>query len=225
MSRDLEISVHNQMVTGAALRGPINSEYGGNSRLDRKPSLRRRVFVQTETGSVMGLELDRNDNANTVKRRMQLALHVPTQECSLLYGDMVLKNDLSVVRNDSPLLLARNFMHRSSSTPCLSPTGKDLQQKDQSGPVEILGCSNPSPGTKQLIKDILRAMKNGIDPIPAHGGLGGAYYFRNCHGENVAIVKPTDEEPYAPNNPKGFVGKVLGQPGLKRSVRVGETYK
>jgi len=32
-------------------------------------------------------------------------------------------------------------------------------------------------------------------------------------------VKPTDEEPLAPNNPKGFVGKAPGQPGLKRSVR------
>ncbi|EXB77639.1 hypothetical protein L484_018155 [Morus notabilis] len=31
----------------------------------------------------------------------------------------------------------------------------------------------------------------------------------NFHGENIAIVKPTDEEPYASNNPKGFVGKAL----------------
>lgn len=48
-------------------------------------------------------------------------------------------------------------------------------------------------------------------------------FFRNSRGQNAAIVKPTDEEPFAPNNPKGFVGKALGQPGLKRSVRVGET--
>ena len=69
----------------------------------------------------------------------------------------------------------------------------------------------------------MKAIKNGVDPIPVHGGLGGAYYFRNSRGESVAIVKPTDEEPFAPNNPKGFVGKALGQPGLKPSVRVGET--
>ena len=42
-------------------------------------------------------------------------------------------------------------------------------------------------------------------------------------GEKIAIVKPTDEEPFAPNNPNGFVGRTLGQPGLKRSIRVGET--
>ncbi|KAK9271731.1 hypothetical protein L1049_002094 [Liquidambar formosana] len=191
--------------------------------MEGKPSAKRRVFVQTETGSVLGIELDRADNAQTVKRRLQLALNVPTEESTLMYGDMVLKNDLSTVRNDSPLLLTRNFLHRSSSTPCLSPSGRDIQHRDESGPIEILGCSNHFSGTKHLVRDIVQAMKIGIDPIPVHSGLGGAYYFRNCSGENVAIVKPTDEEPFAPNNPKGFVGKALGQPGLKRFVRVGET--
>ncbi|KAK7841576.1 phosphatidylinositol 4-kinase gamma 7 [Quercus suber] len=203
--------------------GPLGGEYHVNERMERKSSGKRRVFVQTETGCVLGMELDRSDNAHTVKRKLQLALNVPIEESSLICGDTVLKNDLSVVRNDSPLLLTRNFLHRSSSTPCFSPTGRDLQQRDQSGPIEILGCSNQSPRTKDLVKDIAKAIKSGTDPIPVRSGLGGAYYFRNCLGENVAIVKPTDEEPYAPNNPKGFVGKTLGQPGLKRTVRVGET--
>ncbi|KAK0583998.1 hypothetical protein LWI29_006230 [Acer saccharum] len=207
----------------AAFRGLLNSERCGDKRMERKPSGKRRVFVQTETGCVLAMELDRSDNAHTVKRKLQLALDIPTEERSLIYGDTVFKNDLSSVRNDSPLLLTRNFMHRSSSTPCLSPTGKDLQPRDQSGLIEILGYSSHFSRTKQLVKEIVMAMKNGVDPIPVHSGLGGAYYFRNCQGENVAIVKPTDEEPYAPNNPKGFVGKALGQPGLKRSVRVGET--
>lgn len=210
--------VHRQMALG-----PLGGKYHVNERMERKSSGKRRVFVQTETGCVLGMELDRSDNAHTVKRKLQLALNVPIEESSLICGDTVLKNDLSVVRNDSSLLLTRNFLHRSSSTPCFSPTGRDLQQRDQSGPIEILGCSNQSPRTKHLVKDIAKAIKSGIDPIPVRSGLGGSYYFRNCLGENVAIVKPTDEEPYAPNNPKGFVGKTLGQPGLKRTVRVGET--
>ena len=36
------------------------------------------------------------------------------------------------------------------------------------------------------------------------------------------MFKPLDEEPFAPNNPKGFVGKQLGAPGVSRAVRVGE---
>ncbi|KAM5581109.1 phosphatidylinositol 4-kinase gamma 5 [Rosa sericea] len=222
MSPEVDKRVHYQMEV-VTCRGPLSGEYYGNKRLEKKHSAKRRVFVQTETGSVLGIELDRSDNVHTLKRKLRLALNVPTDESSLVCGDMVLKNDLSIVRNDSPLLLTRNLMHRSSSTPCLAPIGRDLQQRDQSGPIEVLGYSDKFARTKQLVVDIVKAIRNDIDPVPVHGGLGGAYYFRNCHGENIAIVKPTDEEPYAPNNPKGFVGKVLGQPGLKRSVRVGET--
>ncbi|KAI3980262.1 hypothetical protein MKX01_024997 [Papaver californicum] len=222
MSPNLDSAIQTQMAV-ALLNGSMNSEYHGNNRAEGKPKGKRRIFVQTDTGCVLGLDLDRRDNAHTVKRRLQLALNVPTDESSLTFGDLVLNSDLSGIRTDSPLLLMRNFMHRSSSTPCLSPAGKDLLQRDQSGVIEILGRSGSFVRMKPLVKDIVKAIKNGVDPIPVYSGLGGAYYFRNKVGENVAIVKPTDEEPFAPNNPKGFIGKALGQPGLKRSVRVGET--
>ncbi|XWS23044.1 hypothetical protein CRYUN_Cryun29cG0087900 [Craigia yunnanensis] len=223
MSRKLDSPVQTQMAV-AVFRSPLRGEYPRNNRMEGKqPSGRRRVFVQTETGCVLGMELDRSDNAHTVKRRLQVALNFPTEQSLLTFGDVELKNDLSAVRNDSPLLLTRSYLHRSSSTPCLSPTGRDLQQRDRSGPIEILGHSDSFGILKVLVKDIVKAIKMGVDPLPVHSGLGGAYYFRNTRGESVAIVKPTDEEPFAPNNPKGFVGKALGQPGLKRSVRVGET--
>ncbi|GJN03852.1 hypothetical protein PR202_ga21339 [Eleusine coracana subsp. coracana] len=63
---------------------------------------------------------------------------------------------------------------------------------------------------KHLVRDIIEGIRNGIEPIAVSGGMGGAYYFMDRWGQCVAIVKPTDEEPFAPNNPKG-------------SVRVGET--
>ncbi|KAL3654331.1 Phosphatidylinositol 4-kinase gamma 7 [Castilleja foliolosa] len=223
MSRKFDSPIHTQMAV-AAFKSPLaNNDIHGPNQMEGKSTCWRRVFVQTDTGSVLGMELDRGDNAHTVKKRLQLALNIPVDESSLSFGDTILKNDLSAIRNDSPLLLTRNLMHRSSSTPCLSPTGRDTQQKDQSGPIEILGHSNRFAKTKQLVKEIVKGMKNGVDPIPVRSGLGGAYYFRNVRDENIAIVKPTDEEPFAPNNPKGFVGKALGQPGLKRSIRVGET--
>ncbi|XP_058747645.1 phosphatidylinositol 4-kinase gamma 7-like [Vicia villosa] len=223
MSRKSDSPVQTQMAV-ALFRSPLGREYLESKRMEgRQPSGKRRVFVQTETGCVLSMELDRSDNAHTVKKRLQIALNVPTEESSLTFGDVVLKNDLSYVRNDTALLLTRNLMHRSSSTPCLSPTGRDMQQSDKSGPIEILGQSSNLDIMKHMVKDIVKAMKIGIEPILVHGGLGGAYYFLNRRGESVAIVKPTDEEPFAPNNPKGFVGKALGQPGLKRSVRVGET--
>lgn len=201
----------------------VNRQYNSFNKLDSRQTVRRRVFVQTDTGSVLGIELDRADNAHTVKKKMQIALNVPTDESSLTFGDTVLKNDLSAVCNGAPLRLTRGSFHRSSSTPCLSPTVDGQLQRDRSGPVEIIGGLNSCGEIKKLVKDVVKAVERGVEPIPVCGGLGGAYFFRNRRGEYIAIVKPTDEEPFAPNNPKGFVGKVLGQPGLKRSVRVGET--
>ncbi|KAF8088760.1 hypothetical protein N665_0530s0015 [Sinapis alba] len=226
MSRKLDSPIQTQMAV-SVLKSPLSGEFHEFNKVGlgmKSPVGRRRVFVQTETGCVLGLELDRSDNAHTVKRKLQVALHFPTEESSLTFGDLVLKNDLTAVRNDSPLLLTRNSFHRSSSAPCLSPMRGELQQyRDESGSIEILGNSVCSSFVTQMAKDITKALKRGVDPVAVHSGLGGVYFFKNSRGESVAIVKPTDEEPFAPNNPKGFVGKALGQPGLKRSVRVGET--
>lgn len=60
------------------------------------------------------------------------------------------------------------------------------------------------------------------EPERATEGLGGTYFFTNEAGQKIGIMKPCDEEPLAPNNPKGFVGRQLGEPGLKPTVRVGE---
>jgi len=218
--------VQTQMAV-AVLDRAVNRQYHG-FKMERKQTGRRRIFVQTDTGSVFSIELDREDNAHTVKKKMQMALNVPTEESSLTFGDTVLTNDLSTVQNDAPLRLTRGSLQRSSSTPCFPPIVDGQLQRDRSGPVEIVGgryCPKIKncPKIKKLVKNVVEAIERGVDPIPVRGGLGGAYYFRNCRGGSVAIIKPTDEEPFAPNNPKGFVGKVLGQPGLKRWVRVGET--
>ncbi|KAE8772026.1 Phosphatidylinositol 4-kinase type 2-alpha [Hordeum vulgare] len=106
-------------------------------------------------------------------------MNVSIEESSLTFGDLVLNNDLSSVRNGSSLLLTRNQMHRSSSTPCLSPTGNGVQQRDRSGPIAILGCSNPTPQMKQLAKDIVKAIRNDVNPVAVNSGMGGAYYFRS----------------------------------------------
>nr|GEY36357.1 hypothetical protein [Tanacetum cinerariifolium] len=185
-----KLSQFQTQMAAAVSNSPLGREHYGNDGMEGvKPSYRRRVFVQTETDRVLGMDLDRGDNAHTVKRRLPIALSVPIEESSLTFGDMVRKNDLSA--------------------------------SDQSGPTEILGHSVSFKNPKQLVKEIVKAMKIGVDPVPVRGGLGGAYYFRNSRGESVAIVKPTDKKPFAPNNPKTFVGRALGQPGIKRSVRVG----
>ena len=157
----------------------------------------------------------------SVKKKVQAAFGVPTEQSTLIFGDHILDKDLSEVRNDAPVLLTKGI-YRSSSTPCLSPSSRDVHQKFDKI-FEIVGGSKQSLKIRRLVKEVCKGIEAGAQPVIAKGGLGGAYYFRNCFGENVAIVKPTDEEPFAPNNPKMLTGRALGQPGLKPSIRVGET--
>jgi hypothetical protein len=60
------------------------------------------------------------------------------------------------------------------------------------------------------------------EPEAARDGMGGSYFFRDPSGHSAAIFKPCDEEPLAPNNPKGWEGRAMGAPGYKPCVRVGE---
>ena len=47
------------------------------------------------------------------------------------------------------------------------------------------------------------------EPERAVEGLGGTYFFKDDLGNKVAIVKPCDEEPLAPNNPKVCMSVVV----------------
>lgn len=40
------------------------------------------------------------------------------------------------------------------------------------------------------------------EPVASNEGLGGTYFFSSEAGACVGIMKPVDEEPLAPNNPK-----------------------
>ncbi|CAJ1916759.1 unnamed protein product [Sphenostylis stenocarpa] len=113
-------------------------------------------------------------------------------------------------------------IHRSFSTPCLTlPTllGEDLTCHPPR--IEIVNGSGAP--VHALVVEVAIAMASGAHPIPLPSGLGGAYVFRNQNGINIAVAKPVDEEPLALNNPKGLGGQMPGQPGLKKSIRIGET--
>lgn len=120
-------------------------------------------------------------------------------------------------------------IHRSFSTPCLPLTA--LAGEDHLSSSSSSSSHHPRIGIVRgrgapvhaLVVEVAIAMASGVQPIPLPSGLGGAYVFRNQNGNNIAVAKPVDEEPLAFNNPKGLGGQMLGQPGLKRSIRIGET--
>jgi len=88
--------------------------------------------------------------------------------------------------------------------------------------IEVCATAHTNPAIRRLVKSVIRGLKACQEPEKTAEGMGGTYFFCNENGRKVAILKPCDEEPLAPNNPKGYVGRSLGDPGWKPTVRVGE---
>lgn len=100
--------------------------------------------------------------------------------------------------------------------------GKGVKIKALVPSVEVCATLHPNASIRRLVKSVSRGLTAEQEPEAAQEGMGGTYFMSNENGRKVAILKPCDEEPLAPNNPKGYIGRQLGDPGWKPTVRVGE---
>lgn len=66
----------------------------------------------------------------------------------------------------------------------------------------MVGTTHTAAGVRRLIRSVTQGLRACQEPERAEAGLGGTYFFKNENGVKIAIVKPLDEEPLAPNNPK-----------------------
>lgn len=58
---------------------------------------------------------------------------------------------------------------------------------------------------KSIIKQCRIALAYGIKPVLVLDGSGGTYFLHDIHKRKIAVFKPADEEPYAVNNPRGYI--------------------
>lgn len=72
----------------------------------------------------------------------------------------------------------------------------------------------------EVLEEATKALDLGQAPNLVEDGLGGTYFIKDRNGNSIAVFKPRDEEPLAPNNPKVHAGQ--GCNGLKEGVLVGE---
>lgn len=73
-----------------------------------------------------------------------------------------------------------------------------------------------------MVEEAKKGLAAGCPPNAPREGMGGTYFLSDASGGNIGIFKPCDEEPLAPNNPKGWNSRSMSDPGMKPSVRVGE---
>ncbi|XP_028761381.1 phosphatidylinositol 4-kinase gamma 1 [Neltuma alba] len=165
--------------------------------------------------STMAVAIDQHHGFKPISRcKLQSYGHIDQK---LLELDQTSHNHSSKQSIES-----NNNFPRSFSTPCLPLTPSAGEELASYPKIEIVGGSG-APLVHALVVEVAIAMASGSHPIPVSKGLGGAYVFRSQNGKDIAVAKPADEEPLAFNNPKGLRGRLFGQPGLKHSIRVGET--
>lgn len=88
-------------------------------------------------------------------------------------------------------------------------------------PMEIFKNSKVPSAITRVIDEIMKGMALGLTPQLAFDGTAGTYEMRDQNRSTVAIFKPIDEEAFAPNNPRGYVGE-FGQTTFRNGVLSGE---
>jgi len=87
--------------------------------------------------------------------------------------------------------------------------------------IQVYGAFISPPLLNSIIEEITHGFLEGLIPTLIPDGTSGTYNMRNLNKEVVALFKPIDEEAFAPNNQKGYVGK-FGQEGFRKGILSGE---
>lgn len=107
---------------------------------------------------------------------------------------------------------------RAATNSYRAGSASDNSTSPPSAPITPIG----SPGTLSASFDMAReGLLMGKAPQLSQGGNGGAYFLKGADGRTAAVFKPSDEEPYAPNNPRGHRSSHNGE-GMRKGTRVGE---
>ena len=76
-----------------------------------------------------------------------------------------------------------------------------------------------SKDIQACLTKVEQGLDKGLQPVLSSEGTSGSYIMRSGQDESpVAVFKPIDEEPFAPNNPRGMqanFGSETCRPGVK----------
>jgi hypothetical protein len=169
-----------------------------------------------------------------VKDAIQAALQVPAGSQRLYFGPLMSSggelpnhrtlHDAGIYRSGETLLLDIKGSSSSSSPSAFSassPSASSLYSLNL-GNANDLCISSSMMGyipkrLRSIVLEARRGLSLGFKPVLSLEGSAGTYFFHGARKQRVAVFKPADEEPYAPNNPRGY----LRQPGQPMCMREG----
>lgn len=158
-----------------------------------------------------------------VKKIIQQKIDVPIQSQHLYFGPFLTSgkalpnnrtlHDAGIYRSGETLLLDVKVGSSALSSSLSSFSPKYNSDIDISSSVIK---STPRP-LRSLVHEARRALALNLKPAFILDGSGGTYFLHNPGKAKIAVFKPADEEPYAENNPRGYIR----QPGQDMFLREG----
>lgn len=160
-----------------------------------------------------------------VKDKIQQAIHVPLNAQRLYFGPLLTSgkelpnhrtlHDAGIYRSGETLLLdikGSGFAEASASS------SYSLRSEAKSDVWVSSSVVDSTPRLlRQLVQQARRALALGLKPEFVLDGSGGTYFLHDARKCKISVFKPADEEPYAVNNPRGY----LPQPGQNMFLREG----
>ncbi|CAE7674220.1 PI4KG3, partial [Symbiodinium sp. KB8] len=160
---------------------------------------------------VLNLSVANFTRISAIKALLEQRLGVPVGQQVLQYQRRELHNDEAL--DDSIPQGARiDFSLRMP----------DLEASGQWGIVSLRSQCPFPPELEEVLVQVALGQDSGRRPELAGNGTGGAYFLSTVDGRRVACFKPQDEEPYAPNNPRGNVAAMGTYSPIQPGIMSGE---
>lgn len=166
-----------------------------------------------------------------VKDAIKNLLHVPPSAQRIYYGPLMASgadlpnhrslSDAGIYRSGETIYLeVKNVGNIMSSgignghgtnleTTSTSPSPSSICTLKSKGAHDVCISKSvldltPKP-LRRTIQQARRGLALGLKPALVLDGSGGTYFLHDARKVKVAVFKPADEEPYAENNPRGYV--------------------
>jgi Phosphatidylinositol 3- and 4-kinase/Ubiquitin family len=178
-----------------------------STRVESERKLRKYKLALKVAGLEKEVTIFDWSTVGELKHEISKMLGIQVSQQKVFFGNIEL--------NNSRMLDDYNIFSPSSRVKSLH-----VQLTNQTGSY-IRPCPGCDYFSQDLINQVQQGLALGFSPMLALDGTGGTYFMKTLHKNVGAVFKPTDEEAYAPMNPKSYSGK-LGEVGLRPGVLSGE---
>lgn len=180
-----------------------------------------------------------------VKDQLTKHLHIPASSQSLYFGPVLSKGkelpnhrslqDAGIYKNGETLFLeikghsgGQGLLNSNNNCPSIS----SLRNQTNDICVSSSTLDLCPKSLQRLVQQSRRGLAIGLKPALAPDGSGGSYFLSDSRKMRVGVFKPADEEPFAENNPRGYVphdtssspvgGDTNNAEYLRQGIRPGE---